>query len=214
MASKKKKAAGRDDIKTTAEYYKLHTNAVDDLVNADESNSPVVSEEELRQYLSGPKLRLADWAKAILVKMWFAGSVCFFVFWGLSAYIGARLDLMVVFGIVLGVVTDVLTNSILRYFAKTPTANDRWMMFPQKKYYTFPLNIVYAIVLLLCVDVFYTLLNMALMALFKTSMPPIGVEPILFGIFYTGFDLLFITMKRLFRQMVADAKISAKGKKS
>ncbi|MBR0210811.1 MAG: hypothetical protein IJQ46_02470 [Oscillospiraceae bacterium] len=214
MASKKKKAAARDDIKATAEYYKLHTNAVDDLVNADESNSPVVSEEELRQYLSGPKLRLADWAKAILVKMWFAGSVCFFVFWGLSAYIGARLDLMVVFGIVLGVVTDVLTNSILRYFAKTPTANDRWMMFPQKKYYTFPLNIVYAIVLLLCVDVFYTLLNMALMALFKTSMPPIGVEPILFGIFYTGFDLLFITMKRLFRQMVADAKISAKGTKS
>ena len=212
MAKKRKTGAARDEIQATADYYKLHTDAVNDLVNADESNSPEVPESELRQYRSGPKLRLTDWAKAILIKMWFAGSVCFFIFWGLSSYISARLDLLLVFGIALGVVTDVLTNNILRYFAKTPSANDRWMMFPQKKYVTFFLNIVYAMALLACVDMFYNLLNLAILSLTGGGdTVPVGVEPIMFGVFYTCFDLLFIFMKRLMRQIVADAKKSAKG---
>ena len=212
MASKKKnRGADQDEIKTAADYYKLHTDAVNDLANADESNSPEVPESELLQYRSGPKLHLTDWAKAILIKMWFAGSVCFFIFWGLSAHITARLDLLLVFGIALGVVTDVLTNNILRYIAKTPAANDRWMMFPQKKYVTFFLNMVYAMVLLACVDMFYNLLNLAILSVIGGDTVPVGVEPVLFGVFYTGFDLLFIFMKRLARQIVADAKKSAKG---
>ena len=108
-----------EENRTTADYYKLHTKAVSDLVNADESNSPVVSREELDRYRSGLKLRLSDWVKAILIKMWFAGSVCFFIFWGLSSYVPARLDLLLVFAVALGVVTDILTNNILRYYAKS-----------------------------------------------------------------------------------------------
>ena len=212
MASKKNKRVTPEEGRTAADYYKLHTDAVDDLVSADESNSPEVPESELRQYLSGPKLRLTDWAKAILIKMWFVGSVCFFIFWGLSAHITARLDLLLVFGVALGVVTDVLTNNILRYFAKTPSANDRWMMFPQKKYVTFFLNILYAMALLACVDLFYTLLNLAILAVTGGGdAVPVGVEPVLFGVIYTLFDLLFISMKRLLRQIVADAKKSARG---
>ena len=37
------------------QYYRLNTKAVDDLVNADVSNSPEVSREELNKYRSGPK---------------------------------------------------------------------------------------------------------------------------------------------------------------
>ena len=211
MAGNKKRRTTPEESRTTAEYYKLHTSAVRDLVDADESNSPEVSEEELRKYRSGPKLRLSDWAKAILIKMWFAGSVCFFIFWGLSSYIGARLDLLFVFAIALGVVTDVLTNNILRYYAKTNGGNDRWMMFPQKGYITFPLNILYAMVLLFCVDMFYTLLNLTLSAASSGSSLTIGVGPILFGVVYTAFDLLFITVKRTLRQIVLDAMKNAKG---
>ena len=78
--ARKNKAPAREEVRPASEYYKLNTKAVEDLVTADESNSPEVSEEELRKYRSGPKLKLTDWAKAILVKMWFAGSVCFFIF--------------------------------------------------------------------------------------------------------------------------------------
>ena len=208
MARDKNKRAASEESRTTADYYKLHTEAVSDLVNADESNSPEVSEEELRKYRSGPKFRLSDWAKAILIKMWFAGSVCFFIFWGLSAYITARLDLLLVFGVALGVVTDILTNNILRHIAKTADGNDRWMMFPQKRYLTFVFNILYATVLLVCVDVFYTLLNLSLAGL--SGAVTVGVGPILFGVVYTAFDLLFITMKRVLRQIVSDAKENAK----
>ena len=210
MAGKKNRRPTPEESRTTAEYYKLHTSAVRDLVDADESNSPEVSEEELLKYRSGPKLRLSDWVKAILIKMWFAGSVCFFIFWGLSSYIGARLDLLFVFALALGVVTDVLTNNILRYYAKTVGGNDRWMMFPQKRYITFPLNILYAMLLLFCVDMFYTLLNLSLSAIGDGGVT-IGVGPILFGVVYTAFDLLFITIKRTLRQIVEDAMRNAKG---
>ena len=211
MADRKKRRVTPEENRTTADYYKLHTQAVSDLVNADESNSPVVSREELDKYRSGPKLRLSDWVKAILIKMWFAGSVCFFIFWGLSAYITARLDLLFVFAVALGVVTDILTNNILRYYAKTIGGNDRWMMFPQKRYLTFIFNIIYAGVLLSCVDMFYTLLNLTLSAASGGSGHMLGVGPILFGIVYTAFDLLFITIKRTLGQIVRDAMKNAKG---
>ena len=56
MAGKKntKKAGGMrrhfepDKEKTAAEYYELHTGAVNDLVEADESNSPEVSPRNSR----------------------------------------------------------------------------------------------------------------------------------------------------------------------
>ena len=213
MATEKnKKGAARDEIKTTAEYYKLHTGAVDDLVNADESNSPEVSESELRQYRSGPRLRLTDQAKAILIKMWFAGSVCFFIFWGLSAYVTALLDLLLVFSVVLGMVTDILTNNILRFFAKTPGGNDRWMMFAKRRYASFFGNIVYAGVLLGCVSSAYSLINLALLTATGGKAAPLGVEPILFGVLYTLFDLLFLGMKHLLTQIVSDARRSAKSR--
>ena len=44
---------------------------------------------------------------------------------------------------------------------------------------------------------------------------PLGVEPILFGLFYTGFDLVFIGLKHLAGRILSDAKLAAKeGKKS
>ena len=209
MAGRKNRRTTPEESRTTTDYYKLHTDAVSDLVNADESNSPEVSEEELRKYKSGPKFKLADWVKIILIKAWFAGSVCFFIFWGASSVIRDHLDLLVVFAIALGIVTDVITNNILRYYAKTEGENDRWMMFPQKRFITFPLNILYAGVLLFCVDMFYTLLNMTLGSASGGSFT-VGVGPILFGILYTAFDLVFITMKNTLKQIFRDAMNTAK----
>ena len=209
MAFGKKQRVAPEESRTTSDYYKLHTDAVRDLAEADESNSPEVPESELLRYRSGPRLRLTDWAKAILIKMWFAGSVCFFIFWGLSAYVTARLDLLLIFGIALGIVTDLLTNSILRGFARTEHGNDRWMMFPKKRYATFFFNILYAFVLLGLTETVYGALNLLVLAIDGEGARPLGVEPILFGILYTGVDLLLITLKRLAVQMVRDAKRSA-----
>ena len=128
MAGKKntKKAGGMrkhivpDREKTAAEYYELHTGAVNDLVEADESNSPEVSPQELAKYRSGGKIHIPETAQVLFLKAWFAGAVCFFFFWGLGMYVPNLIDMLFIVGLVMGFVTDLMVNVILRYFEKTP----------------------------------------------------------------------------------------------
>ena len=74
MSKRASKGAKQPDIDRQTDYYKLNTKAVDDLVSANEANSPKVSEAELRSYKSGPKLKIADWVKIVFIKAWFAGA--------------------------------------------------------------------------------------------------------------------------------------------
>lgn len=206
--AKKKEAAAREEKQTAAEYYKLNVQAVEDLVTADESNSPTVSEEELQKYRSGSKLKLAQWLKISLIKAWFAGAVCFFFLWGLGNYVSHQLDRLFILGLALGFVTDLLTNNLLRFMEKTPGANARWMMFPKKGFVSLPLNVLYAFAVLACVVTTYNVLNIALIALSgaPADSVPLGVEPILFGLLTLGWDTLFIRMKLLLGKIVQDAK--------
>ncbi len=208
MARKRKHGLNAEEKKDASSYYRLNTKAVDDLVNANEENSPPVSEAEINAYRGRlGRIHLSETAKALLIKVWFAGSVCFFIYWGLASIVADILDLLVVFGIVLGIVTDLLTNNALRFFAKTEGSNDIWMMFPQKKFFTFFLNILYALLLLFFVVHWYGILNLLLSALSSNGGSAVlGVEPILFGIFYTAFDVLFVRMRILLRDIIRDSR--------
>ena len=198
-------------LREISDYYKLNTKSVDDLVNATPENSPEVSKEELKKYRSKSGIHLPGWLKAVLLKAWFAGAACFFIFWGLGLYVTNLLDMMLVFGIALGLVTDLLVNSILRFAAATPGENDGWMMFPRKGMGAFFLNILYAFALLFCVYSLYQIINTAIVGITgQADTVPVGVEPVLFGLFYTGFDLLFVGVKHLARRILADARASAK----
>ncbi len=197
MGRRKNNRHQRPETEKQSEYYKLNTRAVEELVTADESNSPQVSEEELRAYRSGPKCRIPGWAKILFVKFWFAAATCFFFIWGLGGYMADMLDLLFITGIALGIVTDLLTNPVLRFFEKTPGGNARWMMVSKKGYISFPLNILYAFVLLFFVFMLYNMINLAYIWITKTTnVIFLGVEPVLFGLFYLGFDLLFIRIKQ------------------
>lgn len=191
-----------EERRDAAEYYKLNLKAVDDLVTADKTNSPVVSEAELRRYRSGPGIRLSDWPKALLIKFWFHGATCFFFLWGLGAYIGQWLDQMLVLGAAMGFITDLLTNNVYRFYAPTPGANDRFMMLPRKGFWTLPLNILYAYILLFLVATSYGAVNLVLGHLNRGAL---GVGPILFGLFATAWDTLLIAVKRTARNVLRDA---------
>ena len=205
--AKRKRQPEKEAEKTLSEYYRLNTQAVDDLVTADESNSPPVSAAELRKYRSGPRVTLADWAKALLIKCWFAGAVCFFFLWGLGIYVTDYWDQLLILGVALGIVTDLLTNNLFRFYAKVPGANDRWMMFPQKKFITLFLNVLYAFLVLACVVMTYQAVNALLVAITGArDTVPLGVGPILFGVFVTAWDQLFITMKRTLIKILRDAR--------
>ena len=193
---------------TVADYYQLKKEAVNDLVTANEENSPPVSEEEIRKYTRRHGIHLADWVKALLIKWWFPAAVCYFFFWGLGIYIQNVLDLLLITAIALGFVTDLLTNNVLRFIARQEGANDRWMMYPKKKFSSLVLNIIHACVCMVGVYTLYNALNRLVIAVgrLETDSVPIGVEPILFGLFFLLWDLLLIGAKRLFGQALQDAK--------
>lgn len=212
MASKKNKkdVSSSERTMSSADYYKLKTKAVDDLVNADAQNAPEVSEEELKKYRSKSRFQFPEWLKAVLIKLWFGGAVCFFVMWGLGMYLHG-LDMIFVLGLALGIVTDLLVNNIFRFYESTPGANDRWMMFPKRKFANLFLNIIYCFVILFGIYTLYNLIFIIVGSIKGTEEEIVmGVEPILFGVFYMGFDMLFIGMKRMFLRIIEDAKASAK----
>lgn len=207
MSKKRNDRGQKPEVEKQTDYYKLKTEAVDDLVTASEENSPQVSEEELRAYRSGPKVKVADWMKTLFIKFWFAAAVCYFFFWGLGGLLPSVLDQLVVTGMALGIVTDLLTNPALRFLEKTKGENARWMMVSRKTYSGFFLNILYAYVVLFLVFTLYNVINVAAIQL--TGAPGdqvvLGVEPILFGLFYLGFDLLLIKMKHMLSGMIRNA---------
>ena len=192
--AKNKKNSPRNTEKDK-DYYKLNTKAVDRLVNAHKMEAPQGKRlrDPAKQYRSGFLDRVPAPVKALFVKFWFNGAVCYFIFWGLGMYISDFLDMIVVLSIVLGMITDLLTNNALRFVETLPGENDKWMMFPKKKFWTFFANILYALLVLYCVIMLYETLK-------------INVEPILFGIFYMLFDILFICMKNLMKTIINDAK--------
>ena len=203
----KKNNPSTEENRSAKDYYHLHLEAIDDLVHADASNSPEVSPQELAKYRSKHGIRLSDWVKVLLIKFWFNGSVCFFFFWGLGTYLTALVDQLAVLGIAMGIITDLLVNNILRFYAKTEGENDRWMMFPKKGYVSFPLNILYSFLVLFFVFMFYQVLNTVIIRMTGVSDTiPVGVGPIGFGLIYLGFDLMFLSLKFLFLRIVQNAK--------
>lgn len=210
MSRKRQRKQEKPEVEKEADYYDLKKGAIQDLVEADESNSPEVSEEELRKYRASSKYQLAPWVKALLIKFWFAGAVCFFFIWGLGLYLADVLDTLFVTAIALGIVTDLLTNNALRFIAETEGANDRWIMVTKKGYISFILNILYAGLVLFCVYTLYSVINAGFAAVLNDpERIVLGVEPILFGLFYLGFDLLLICIKHQIGNILARSKASA-----
>lgn len=194
-----KKAPKKNPEEKVEEYYDLKTQAVDDLVNADESNSPPVSDEERKRYGANVKTGIPRVVKLCFIKFWFPAAVCYFFFWGLGTYVSYMLDLLVAAAVALGIVTDLLTNNVLRFLASTEGENDAWMMFPKKRFITFFLNILYSAVLLAMVVAMYAGVNAVARAVTGASADStvIGIEPILFGLFYLISDSLLLGLKHL-----------------
>ena len=213
--SKKKTKKGKE-IKekgeVSADYYDLHSGAIDDLVNATEENSPEVSEEEIAKF-TGKKVKFkgTPLIKAILIKWWFAGCVCFLFLWGLGLYITDMLDQLFILGLAGGVFTDLLVNNVLRFIESSKGANDKYMMFPDKRYRNFIFNIIYSFVILFFVMTVYAAVNAAAAGISGApDMLALGVEPVLYGALYTLFDMLLIKMKNVFSGIVKDAREKVK----
>lgn len=214
MANKNQTGNIKERPDAAERYYDLKTSAMDDLTNAKPGKTKSYSMQELSKYRRTKGIHMADWLKIVLIKAWFAGAICYFFFWGLGAYLHSLIDMMFIVGMVLGFATDLLTNNLIRFFEVTPGANDRWMMFPKKRYLSLVLNVLYSYFILFCVYSTYTGFNAAVSVMAgKPDLVTVGVEPLLFGILCMAFDLLFVWMKNTAKKVVQDARDKVEGKK-
>lgn len=195
----------------TASYYELHTGAVEDLVSATKENTPRYSQQELDKYRSGKaKWRFPQWLKVLLIKTWFYGAACYFVFWGLSMYLADQLDLYFVAAVVLGMETDLLINHFLRFTEKLPGGSKRWIMVTRRGAAGFFMNLLYGFLLIFLVVTVYQMINTVIYTLAGgENATLLNVEPLLFGLFTMGADTLCVSARNLLRRIVADAKKKA-----
>lgn len=189
---------------STADYYKLKTEAVNNLVNADEENSPEVSEEELEKYGARKKKVIPNWLKVGFIKFWFPGAVYFFMIMGLGLW--DPLDQIVILGIVQGMVTDLLTNNMIRFIAEADGSNDRCLMFSKKRYMTFFFNILYAMVLCTMVLVAYAGLDQLIRLISGSPEFKFSGEPVGFGLLYMLCDTALVFVKNFVAGLFHGAK--------
>ena len=228
MAKKKKQIK-----ETTIEnYYDLKVDKIDELVAALKDETPETAANDLTMYISdctgeddrknytrsGKKKefdpyktdflgKIPVWVKALFVKWWFAGVVCYFVMFGIASFMnGDTLDELFLTGIILGIVVEIFVNPLFRFMERDKKEYDPYTMFPFpfKAYWTFFTNVLYYIVVVLVMYFgFYLGLNELINYIKGTEgVIAVGVEPLLFGTFTVIADMLFIGIKDLIVYLV------------
>ncbi len=205
---------------TIEDFYDLKIDKVDELVAAlkgedsDESESISMNiadctgesefdnknfrgkQKQFDPYKVDKLSRIPTWLKAVFIKWWFAGAVCYFVMMGIG--LGDSLDAMVLGGAFMGIIVDVLVNPLFRYMESDRKEYNDYMMFPFpfKQFWTFFTNILYYILVLACVQGCYVGLNELINLIKGTSHQlQVGVEPLLFAVFAVAVDMAFIGIK-------------------
>lgn len=208
MSKKKNKNVRRDPTPTSVKAYELHTEAVERLATADES-APEVDEKEIKKYRKGFLYRVPMWAKALFVKFWFNGAVCYFFVWGLGFYIQNSIDILIVLALAMGAFNSLIVNNVLLFLDDGGNGYSKWLFIPQLNFDTtskklwwsigsFFLDLIYASLVVFIVYLIYYGAN-------KAASGAIGVEPLSFGLLYLAVDLIFIGMKFLAVRIVKDA---------
>lgn len=214
--------AKKNKIRETAveNYYDLKTDKIDELVailqgEMPEGENPTSDIEEItgekiesnsaRKRNFDPYRRdklsaIPVWLKALLIKWWFAGAVCYFVNMGLGIYIPSALDLLILDGLLCGLIADVVVNPIFRMLESDKKEYNPYIMFPfpVKQFWTLFANMLYYTVVFAGVNLCYLGIN--------ELITFTAVEPLLFGVFAVAVDMVFIGIKDLIVFLVKRAK--------
>ena len=107
---------------------------------------------------------------------------------------------------VLGMVNDLLVNNIFRYMRADKASYDPYMMFPQKKCYTFFCNILYYTLISAAVAYLYNAINLAAQAagLVGEDKVWLTAEPVLYGVFILLLDMALLGIKALIKRAITN----------
>ncbi|HEY8396126.1 MAG TPA: hypothetical protein VIK96_05035 [Bacilli bacterium] len=186
-------------------YYDLKSEAVEELASAlkqDPNEVPAVVDKNIPNPYKIDRLAgIPTWIKALFIKYWVAGVICYFGLWGLGLSLTDALDQVFFLGIFTGAVTDLMVNTGFRYFESDRKEFHKYMMLPvaSKKLWTLFVNFVYGILVTFVVFQIYAWINYLIVK--AKSMPEnsifLGVEPLLYGLFFLIVDMFFISIKNL-----------------
>ena len=195
-------------------YYDLKTEAVQDLVSA--LNEEVVEETPSvhRKYVKSKKEDQPDpykidklamiptWIKASFIKFWVAGAICYFFIWGLGVYLTDILDVLFVTGLFTGVIMDLLVNPAMLYFESDKKEYHKYILVPVpgKKLWSLLINIPVSFLEIGLIFLIYSNINILIVNIrnLPAGSTPLGVEPLLFGLFYLLIDMAIVSIKNLF----------------
>lgn len=200
------------------DYYDLNTDAVKNLAYAfDEENAQKISEsKEIEKKVKAEKRngldflsRIPIWLKAVFIKYWMAGVVCYLFFVGIGYYVSDVYALILVAGVAQGIFTDLLTNTMFLYFEKNKEYHP-YMLLPVscKKVWTFAINIPFGLIEVILVYLIYTYINYLIVTSrgIDEGTVILGVEPLLYGVFFVLIDMAFIGIKDLVVYLIKKAK--------
>ena len=233
MAKKKK----QHKETTIEDFYDLRQKEMDELVaalkgdseTAEKGEAPPVPSLDIQEctgeetkgkkkfnpYSVDKFSRIPTPIKALFIKWWFAGLVCYLILMGLGT-IGTTmdtLDLLVISGVVLGILVDCMVNPILRMVQSDRKEMHAYMMFPFpfKAYWTFLTNAIYYVGVMVVVNYCYFGLNLLIQL--GNSSGYVALESLLFGVFAVIADMAFIGIKDLIVYLVKRGKEKRKLKK-
>ncbi len=195
--------------KNVQDYYELKTEAVEKLASALKEEEPAEKPTQ-DPYKVDWFARIPAWVKALFVKYWVAGALCYFGFWGLGLAIGDELDNLVFVGVLTGAVTDLLVNSAFLYFETDKKEFRKFMMIPvsSKKIWPLFVNILYGLLVTFSVFYIYMLINYTVVQ--ARGLPEgsivLGVEPLLYGLFFLIVDMFFISIKNWVVSVIRKSK--------
>jgi hypothetical protein len=137
--------------------------------------------------------------KSIIIKFWSAGALFFFFMMSHLTLTIARLDLLVAYGLALGLFINLIINKVLRSFDEGDGKHLKYIIFSKKNLAFILADLVYGIVCVFLIVFAYQGINMLINHIGDFENTHIGFppEPIGVGIFFVLIDFVFVLLKML-----------------
>ena len=180
---KKTKKANNDNVK----------------ININDSEATDIDKYTKTSFLS----KIPYWIKAIFIKYWFYGAVCFFVGMGLGNLGVKDFIYVLVAGLISGALNDIACGNILLMMDSDKNESSNFMIYKKKTIWSLLINILYAILIYFLAGLF----NYAIISLYTDPTIWFLQEPLSQALVLTLFDGVFLTFKYLIRVMIRKNKI-------
>lgn len=147
--------------------------------------------------------KIPGWVKVTFLKWWVAGAVYYFVGFGLLFTLTSFIDSVIYLGLLLGIVSEYIVNPVIRWMQKSLPNYEDHIIVLERGVKGLLLNILFGFLFSIIIAMTYVGINSLAIAIFslEKSRIVLGVEPILYGLFYLAYNILFIKIKHfLFRR--------------